>query len=95
MPYYTQRLHLASGGLGGPQSVRQLVRPEPAGVTSKRVRAALEEARGVPHPSPTRGHPALRLIEINPAGEMMMSIKKIQIPLQSLSSTLRIYPHIE
>ncbi|XP_066939421.1 rho GTPase-activating protein 100F isoform X4 [Macrobrachium rosenbergii] len=61
-PYYVQRLHL--GGGPGPGSTRQLGRLEGQ---SRRVRAALEEARGVPHPSPTRGRPALRLIDINPA----------------------------
>ncbi|KAK8729606.1 hypothetical protein OTU49_008561, partial [Cherax quadricarinatus] len=65
-PYYMQRLHLGVGGVGGlgGGSSRQLGRLEPP---SRRVRAALEEARGVPHPSPTRGRPALRLIDINPA----------------------------
>ncbi|KAG7177975.1 Rho GTPase-activating protein 100F-like 2 [Homarus americanus] len=61
-PYYMQRLHLGAGTVGS--SSRQLSRLEPP---SRRVRAALEEARGVPHPSPTRGRPALRLIDINPA----------------------------
>ncbi|CAL4064152.1 unnamed protein product [Meganyctiphanes norvegica] len=65
-PYYVGRLHLGGGpsaAVGG--STRQLHSGAP---TSRRVRAALEEARGVPHPSPTRGHhPALRLIDINPA----------------------------
>ncbi|XP_042866805.1 rho GTPase-activating protein 100F-like isoform X6 [Penaeus japonicus] len=60
-PFYVQRLHLGPGA-GTPS--RQLGRLEPP---SRRVRAALEEARGVPHPSPTRGRPALRLIDINPA----------------------------
>ncbi|XP_069193367.1 rho GTPase-activating protein 100F isoform X5 [Procambarus clarkii] len=61
-PYYMQRLHLGVGGVGS--ASRQLGRLE---TPSRRVRAALEEARGVPHPSPTRGRPALRLIDINPA----------------------------
>ncbi|XP_068247813.1 rho GTPase-activating protein 100F isoform X2 [Palaemon carinicauda] len=62
-PYYVQRLHLG-GGPGPGSTSRQLGRLEGQ---SRRVRAALEEARGVPHPSPTRGRPALRLIDINPA----------------------------
>ncbi|KAK3866503.1 hypothetical protein Pcinc_027965 [Petrolisthes cinctipes] len=59
-----QRLHLGPGTAGS--ATRQLGggRLE---APSRRVRAALEEARGVPHPSPTRGRPALRLIDINPA----------------------------
>lgn len=67
-PYYVQRLHLGPGA-GTPS--RQLGRLEPP---SRRVRAALEEARGVPHPSPTRGRPALRLIDINPAGEHVRGV---------------------
>ena len=67
LPYYTQRLHIGQGSLGSQTTARQLGRTD-ATSTSRRVRATLEEARGVPHPSPTRGHPALRLIEINPAG---------------------------
>ena len=63
LPYYAQRLHLGSGTIG-PSTARHLG----SGGPPRRVRAALEEAKGVPHPSPTRGHPALRLIEINPAG---------------------------
>lgn len=66
-----QRLHLGPGAVGAAGSAtRQLGRLEGP---SRRMRAALEEARGVPHPSPTRGRPALRLIDINPAGELMMS----------------------
>ncbi|XP_045134563.1 rho GTPase-activating protein 100F-like isoform X3 [Portunus trituberculatus] len=64
-PYYMQRLHLGPGAVGAAGSAtRQLGRLEGQ---SRRMRAALEEARGVPHPSPTRGRPALRLIDINPA----------------------------
>ncbi|XP_076053932.1 rho GTPase activating protein at 100F isoform X3 [Oratosquilla oratoria] len=67
-PYYVQKLHLGAGAAAAGAARQMRLEAGTGGVAAaRRVRAVLEEARGVPHPSPTRGHPSLRLIDINPA----------------------------